>query len=349
MASTAQTPLAPGLGAYSKLLESLAGLLGPAPRSSSQWIGFGRLDWSVAERHRFTFEATGARLDSPGGGFTRASETYGTHSFGAVHATEQWALGRWEAFLTPNLLAVTQGSYGHQVQSATAETPSAFEQSLNINAWGQLPQIVVDPRYGFTIGNPARFGPGSYPDEHLTMVQEQLNWVRGNLMVKAGVEISHNTDATSRLRNQTGTYYYSSVEDFASDALAFSAYGLNGQLNPMNQHNCDQTGKAWRDAYGCAPRSRLPAVLLLLLADHGTRRLVAQHQRLGGLPDFAMAADKASRPHAGHALGTGTASTCNLASAESRPCRSPSTCPASAISGVRASGLPGAQARAAGR
>jgi hypothetical protein len=243
-------PVSAGLGVYSKLLETLNGLLGPAPRSSSQFIGFGRIDGRAAERHHFTFEATGAQLSSPGGGFTRASETYGTHSFGNVQATEQRLLGRWEAFLTPNLLAVTQGSYGHQVQSATAETPSAFEQSLNINAWGQLPQIVVDSRYGFTIGNPARFGPGRYPDEHLTMVQEQLNWVRGNLLIKSGVEISHNRDATSRLRNQTGTYYYSSLEDFASDALAFSTYGLNGQLDPMNQHNCDQTGKAWRDASG---------------------------------------------------------------------------------------------------
>ena len=243
-------PVSTGLGAYSKLLESLDGLLGPAPRTSSQFIGFGRLDWSVAERHHFTLEASGAQLESPGGGFTRASETYGTHSFGAVGGTAQWLLGRWEAFLTPNLLAVTQGSYGHQVQSAAAETPSAFEQSLNISAWGQLPQMVVDSRYGFTIGNPARFGRGSYPDEHLYFAQEQLNWVRGKLMVKGGFEISHNTDATSQLRNQTGTYYYSSVEDFASDSLAFSAFGLNGQLNPSDQHNCDQTGKAWRDTSG---------------------------------------------------------------------------------------------------
>jgi hypothetical protein len=108
----------------------------------------------------------------------------------------------------------------------------------------------VDSRYGFTIGNPAQFGKGSYPDEHLTLVQEQLNWVHGELMVKAGIGISHNEDATSRLRNQTGTYYYSSIENFASDALAFSAFGLNGQLNPMDQHNCDQTGRAWRDSSG---------------------------------------------------------------------------------------------------
>lgn len=243
-------PVDAGLGAYSKLLESLAGLLGPSQRSTSQLMGFGRVDWNAAERHRFTLETSGAQVEAPGGGFSRASETYGTHSFGSVQATEQWALGRWEAFLTPNLLAITQGSFGHQVQQALPEAPSPFEQSLNINGWGQLPQIVVDSRYGFTIGNPARFGRGSYPDERLYFGQQQLNWVRGPLMVKSGLEVSHNRDATSRLRNQTGTYYYSSVEDFASDALAFSSFGISGQLSPMDQHNCDQTGKAWRDSSG---------------------------------------------------------------------------------------------------
>ena len=68
-------------------------------------------------------------------------------------------------FVTPNLLAVTQASVGRTIRSAHAETPSAFEQTLNQNVWGQLPQIVVDSRYGFTIGNPSRFGQGSYPDE----------------------------------------------------------------------------------------------------------------------------------------------------------------------------------------
>jgi hypothetical protein len=243
-------PVTEGLAAYSRLLETLSGLLGRAQRTSSQWIGFARIDGSVAERHHFTLEATDARLNSPGGGFSRAAERYGTHSFGNLHATNWRVLGRWEAFLTPNLLAVTQASYGQQIQTALPGTPSAFEQSLNINAWGRLPQIVVDSRYGFTIGNPARFGRGKYPDERLVFVQEQLNWVRGSLLFKAGAEISHNRDATSQLRNQTGTYHYSSIENFASDALAFSTYGISGQLDPMNQHNCDQTGRAWRDSAG---------------------------------------------------------------------------------------------------
>jgi hypothetical protein len=243
-------PVAEGVEAYSAMLETLDGLLGPAPRTASQWTSFGRLDWQAAERHRITLEGTGAYLNSPGGGLTRSSETYGSHSLGSSRASEEWVLGRWEAYLTPNLLAVTQGSVGHQVQSAPPEKPSPYEETLNINAWGQLPQIVVDSRYGFTMGNPARFGVGSYPDEHLYQMQEQVDWVRGGVLVKAGFDVSHNQDATSLLRNQTGTYYYSSVENFASDALAFAAFGLNGQLDPMNQHNCDQTGKVWRDSSG---------------------------------------------------------------------------------------------------
>ncbi len=243
-------PVAAGVAAYSTMLEKLAGLLGPAPRTATHWTGFGRLDWQASERHHFTLEGTGSRRNAPGGGMTRAAETFGSHSFGSSRTSEEWLLGRWEAFLTPNLLAVTQGSVGRQVQGAPPETPSPYEQTLNVNDWGRLPQIIVDSRYGFTIGNPARFGPGNYPDENLYHAAEQVDWVRGALMLKAGLEVSHNRDATSLLRNQTGTYYYSSVENFASDALAFEAFGLTGQLDPMNQHNCDQTGKAWRDSSG---------------------------------------------------------------------------------------------------
>jgi hypothetical protein len=244
-------PVAEGLTAYSGMLETLDGLLGPAPRTAAQWVGFSRIDWQAAERHHFTLEGIGANWNSPGGGLTRVSETYGNHSFGSSQASEEWLLGRWEAFLTPNLLAVTQGSLGRNVISAHAETPSAYEQTLLAgNTWGQLPQINVDNRYGFTIGNPSRFGQRSYPDERLYQAQESVDWIRGKLMVKTGFEVSHNFDATSMLRNQTGTYTYSSVENFASDALAFAAFGTSGELNPFNQHNCDQTGKVWRDSGG---------------------------------------------------------------------------------------------------
>ncbi|HKF46575.1 MAG TPA: carboxypeptidase regulatory-like domain-containing protein [Terracidiphilus sp.] len=247
---SSSNPVAEGLAAYSKMLETLDALLGPAQRNSTHWSGFGRVDWHAAERHHFTFEGTGARFDSAGGGLRSASEAYGNHSFGGSRLSERWALGRWEAFVTPNLLVVTQGSMGRHTVAQAAETPSPFEGTLMANQWGQLPQMVVDSRYGFTIGNPARFGSGSYPNEHTYEAQEQLDWVHSKLLLRSGFELRHSADATTFLRNHTGTYHYATVENFVSDALVFAKYGLRDALSPMSQHNCDQRGKAWRDSAG---------------------------------------------------------------------------------------------------
>ncbi len=232
-------PEVEGLTAYSQMLETLAGLLGPAPRTAAQWTGFARIDWQAAERHRLTLEGIGADWNAPGGGLTQVSETYGNHSFGSSDASQEWLLARWEAYLTPNLLAVTQGSTGRTILSARPDTPSAFEQTfLNGNFQGQLPQIVVDSRYGFTIGNPSRFGQGSYPDEKLYHAQESLDWVHNHVLIKAGFELDHNNDATSLLRNQSGTYSYSKVQNFISDALVFEKFGFADALDPSNPHNC---------------------------------------------------------------------------------------------------------------
>ncbi|MGD0480373.1 MAG: carboxypeptidase regulatory-like domain-containing protein [Terracidiphilus sp.] len=232
-------PEVEGLTAYSQMLETLASLLGPAPRTAAQWTGFARIDWQAAERHRFTLEGIGADWSAPGGGLTQVSETYGSHSFGSSQASEEWVLARWEAYLTPNLLAVTQGSAGRTILSARPDTPSEFEKTLlTVNSYGQLPQIVVDSRYGFTIGNPSRFGQGSYPDEKLYHAQEMLDWVHNKVLIKAGFELDHNNDATSFLRNETGTYTYSKVQNFISDALVFEKFGIGDALDAANPHNC---------------------------------------------------------------------------------------------------------------
>jgi hypothetical protein len=244
-------PVAEGLTAYSPMLETLAGLLGPAPRTAVQWTGFGRIDWMASERQSLILEGMGAQWDSPGGGLTRVAETYGNHSFGETRASEEWLLGRWGAFLTPNLLATARVSAEHILQEELPGTPSTFEKGfLAGNAWGQLPQIVVDNRYGFTIGNPSRFGLGSYPDEHIYQGHESLDWAHGKLLARAGFDVSHNADAITLLNNQTGRYTYSNVENFVSDALVFAKYGPTNALDPNNQHNCDQTGRVWRDSGG---------------------------------------------------------------------------------------------------
>ena len=235
----------PGTTYPSSGLMQLANLLGPAPRSATQWQGFLRLDWKATERQSFALEATTANWNSLGGGLTRASETNGNHSFGSSRASQQWILARWQAYITSNLLAVTQASVGREILSSQPTVPSTLEQGfLKNNVWGQLPQVNIDSSHGFTIGNPSRFGQGSYPDERLYHAQEALDWVRNGVLVKAGIEFAHNSDFTSLLRNQTGTYSYSNVQNFISDALAFEKFGLTNLLNYQNPHNCNPAGTA---------------------------------------------------------------------------------------------------------
>jgi hypothetical protein len=66
----------------------------------------------------------------------------------------------------------------------------------------------------------------------------------------SGASYSLNSDRTTLMRNQAGTYYYSSVANFISDALVFQGNGLSGALDKFNQHNCDPVGKPWRDTNG---------------------------------------------------------------------------------------------------
>ena len=250
LGTASANPVATGLAPYSSTLESLAGLLGPARRNTTQWTAFARLDWNAAERHRITVEANDAQSSATGGGFSQSSVHYGNHSFGNMHATDAWILARWEAFVTSNLLASTQGSWGqNQVQRLPA-VPSAFEQQLNVSPWGQLPQMVIDSRDGFTIGNPAQFGPGRYPEEQVYHAQQALDWVHGSFLLKTGIDLRHDAETTSMLRNHTGTYHYARLENFISDASVFSKFGLAEALDPLQQRNCDQRGKAWRDASG---------------------------------------------------------------------------------------------------
>ena len=236
---------------YSGWLQQIAGLLGRVPRTERQWQGFGRLDWQATERQHLTFEANTASLDAPAGALTRASETYGSHSFGNSQASDAWSLARLDSFLTPNLLNSLAALYRRHAQNETPQTPSAFESPLLANSWGQLPEIVADSKYGFVLGKPARLGKSSYPDERALVVQETLSWVRGPNLIKLGASFEHTSDAVGNLANQTGTYSYPSLLNFLSDTASFLKFGINAINNPTSSsHNCDPTGRVFQIAGG---------------------------------------------------------------------------------------------------
>ena len=236
---------------YSGWLNQMTGLLGPVPRSAKQWQGFARIDWQTTERQRINLEANLATVDAPAGALGRSSETYGSHSFGNSQANDTWQLAKLDSFLTANLLNSASALYRRHVQSETPQTPSAFETPLLANTWGQLPQIVADSKYGFILGKPARLSKSSYPDERATVAQDTLSWVRGANLIKVGGSFDHISDAVGALVNQTGTYSYSDVLNFISDAASFLQYGIKNVDNPTGTyHNCDATGRVYATGEG---------------------------------------------------------------------------------------------------
>ena len=119
--------------------------------------------------------------------------------------------------------------------------------------------------------------------------------MHGGLLLKAGADWRHNADATSMVRNHTGTYHYSTVENFASDALVFAKYGLADALDPFDQHNCDQRGqrlaRQHRQLHGLG---YLPCYSYYSQT-MGPTELAPEHQRPGRLCHRAMAAGEAIR------------------------------------------------------
>ncbi|MFC5861151.1 carboxypeptidase regulatory-like domain-containing protein [Acidicapsa dinghuensis] len=229
---------------YSTWLGNMTNLLGPVPRSTTQIQGFGRIDWQATERQHIAIEANAAASNAPGSALSRTSETYGSHSFGNAQATDTFAIARADSFLTENLLNSLDLLYRRDIQSETPQSPSAFEAPLLANSLGQLPEIVADSKYGFILGQPSRIHRGSDPDEHSLSAQDTLSWVRGKHLIKIGLSADHIADIVNALDNQNGTYSYTDILNFISDAAGFEQYGYNGVGNPFGaQHNCDATGR----------------------------------------------------------------------------------------------------------
>jgi hypothetical protein len=229
---------------YSGFLQQLTGLLGTVPRTGTQFQGFSRVDWQVSERNHLSVEGNVANTNAPAGALTRSSETYGSHSFGNSETSQIWGIAKWDDFLTANLLNDVAVQFGRSLQTDSPQSPSPFEAPLAVNSWGQLPEIIADSKYGFILGKPARLSKFAYPDERSYVAQDTLSWVRGQHLLKVGGSFDHISDATDALINQTGTYSYADVLNFASDFASFTKYGLSGVDNPFtNQHNCNATGK----------------------------------------------------------------------------------------------------------
>jgi hypothetical protein len=206
---------------YQQFVSGLMGETGIVPRTASQLILFPKLDWQINDRNHLSLQYNFLRWNSPHGAITQTATSYGLASFGDDHVTDDVLVARWNTFFTANLMHELRVQYGRDFESQFSTAPSAFEQPFSHNAYGRSPQItLVSSGTGLRIGKPATLDRPAMPDEHRTQVASTFSYVRGRHIYKLGYDFNHVLDGINSIYDGNGTYSYSSLLNFASDALA---------------------------------------------------------------------------------------------------------------------------------
>ncbi len=214
---------------YQQFVSGLIGETGVVPRTATQIILFPKLDWQANDRNHFAIEYNYLRWNSPHGALTQTATSYGVASFGDDHVADDVVIGRWNTFLTANLMHELRVQYGRDFESELSGPPSVFEQPFSHNSYGRSPQItLVSSGIGLRIGKPASLDRAAMPDERRTQIASTLTYARGRHLFKIGYDFNHVLDGIASIYNGNGTYTYSSLLDFASDALAPSHCDAKG-------------------------------------------------------------------------------------------------------------------------
>jgi Carboxypeptidase regulatory-like domain/TonB dependent receptor-like, beta-barrel len=231
---------------YQQFVSGLMSETGLVPRTASQIILFPKLDWQLNDRNYVSLQYNYLRWMSPHGAFTQTATSYGVASFGDDHVTDDVLIGRWNTFLTANLMHELRAQYGRDFESQFSVPPSAFEEPFSHNAYGRPPEItLISSGSGLRIGKPPTLDRAALPDEHRTQIASTFTYVHGNHTMKLGYDFNHVLDGIDSIYNGNGTYHYSNLLEFASDALAPSHCDANGNgvgISPCYSYYTQQLG-----------------------------------------------------------------------------------------------------------
>src|SRR5947209_2957988 len=206
---------------YNNDLNNLISMLGPVARTGEQYIILPKIDWNVNQKNHASFVFNRMRWASPAGIQTQATNPFGIASFGNDYVKDTWGVAKLDTFFTPNLSNEIRYQYGRDFEYENGQPPTPYEQStlLNngsfVNPLGLPPQVSITN--GFTFGLPNFLVRKSFPDETRMQAADTVSWTHRKHTVKFGVDFSHVNDLSENLRNQFGSYSYSSLLNYVSD------------------------------------------------------------------------------------------------------------------------------------
>src|SRR2546426_5993101 len=228
--STATVPIttySDAVTAYTAGLNGLIGELGPVPRKGQATIFFPKIDWQISTKNHATFEVNRTRWSSPAGIQTQASNTFATHSFGNDYVKDTWGVAKLYTSISPALTNEARFQYGRDFEFEFPQSPTAYEQAnfmTSPNAPGYLNPLGLPPDVfitnGFDMGVPTFLTRPAFPDERRTQYADTVSWSHRKHSIKFGFDIAHTHDLSENLRNQYGSFSYSTVGNYLSDLMS---------------------------------------------------------------------------------------------------------------------------------
>ncbi|MEP7074408.1 MAG: TonB-dependent receptor [Acidobacteriota bacterium] len=227
-----------GLGVTSPQIDStlafLNTLTGETPRKGDQTLFLPKIDWQINGNNLFSISYNRLRWKSPAGIQTQAVNNFARRSFGDDFVNVDSINARLQSNLTGSLLNEFRFQYGRDFEFEFSQEPLPGEPLTGHTALGpRAPDIVLTN--GLTFGLPNFLERAKFPDEKRFQFADSMTWIKGRHTFKFGTDINHVSDDTSNLRNESGGYTYSNINDFIVDYVHFN--------NPATAiTNCTTTG-----------------------------------------------------------------------------------------------------------
>jgi len=231
-----------GLGVTTPQIDStlafINSLTGETPRKGDQTLFLPKIDWQINQNNLFSISYNRLRWKSPAGIQTQAVNSFGRASFGDDFVNVDSVNVRLQSSLTGNLLNEFRYQYGRDFEFEFSQPPLPGEPLTGHTALGpRSPDVVLTN--GLTFGLPNFLERAKFPDEKRNQFADTMTWSHGRHTIKFGGDFNHVADDTSNLRNESGGYTYSNINDFIIDYVHFQS-----PASPITNCNTTGVGKA---------------------------------------------------------------------------------------------------------
>ncbi len=181
---------------------------GAIPRTASNDLYFGRMDYRMSDKNTFSASFNYLRWVSPNGIQTGLSSTTGAAITGNGDDTVHVRNGKLAWTYVPNGSLVNSFRYGLD----TDRQSDVFDQAELGGGLGYLDVSVAAVQLG-----PATYLPRLQPMETRNEVADDLSWTKGKHSIKVGFNWVNSEDFVSSLTNRYGSYTYQTPTLFALD------------------------------------------------------------------------------------------------------------------------------------